>query len=139
MSAADSAIAREIVLSPFGELLGMRIEAAAANRVRVRLPFANHVTTLADVVHGGAIAALVDTAATAAIWSGVERPEVHRGTTIGFSVSYLAAARGEDLVAEARVLRRGGSVSVLDVQVTGEDGELRACATVTYKLSRAQR
>jgi acyl-coenzyme A thioesterase PaaI-like protein len=56
-------------------------------------------------------------------------------TTIGFSIHYLAAGRGRDLLATARVIQRGGSICVVEVDVRGTDATAVSRATVTYKLS----
>jgi uncharacterized protein (TIGR00369 family) len=126
-----------IVGGPFSESLEIRSEEARADYVRMRMPFSMHRTTLGDIVHGGAISALIDTVATAAAWSAVDAPEAYRGTTIGFSVSFLAAARGVDLVAEGRVSRRGRSICFIDVSVRDPRGDPIASGLVSYKLSRS--
>jgi acyl-coenzyme A thioesterase PaaI-like protein len=69
-----------------------------------------------------------------AAWSGADVPGKVRGTTVGLTVSYLAAANGEDLQATATVLRRGQSLTYLDVEVRGASGTLVAKGLVTYKL-----
>src|SRR5262249_26036389 len=109
------------------------------DRVRVRLPYRAALTTIADMIHGGAIASLVDVAATAACWASPSVDPSARGTTIGFSINYLNAARGRDLCATAEVIERGRSISVCDVQVPDGDGGVVARATVTYKLSQEQK
>lgn len=123
-----------IVRSPYGRLLGIEVESVAPDRVCLRLPYRPEVVTVGDVIHGGAISSLVDVAATAAAWSGADPDVAARGTTVGFSVSFLSAARGAHLVAEACVLRRGKAICVCDVTVRGADGEPVAKALVTYKL-----
>ena len=128
-------VAGAIAGSPFGQKLGIVCDEIERDRVRMRLPFSNGVTTVGDMVHGGAIAALVDTAATAAAWANPDLPAGARGTTIGFSLSFLAAGRGEDLVAKAEVIQRGKSICVCDVVVSGASGRVVARANVTYKLS----
>ena len=62
--------------------------------------------------------------------------KVRRGTTVGFTVNYLAAGRGTDLIAEGRVINRGKSLCVCEVKVygAGEEGALVASALVTYKI-----
>jgi uncharacterized protein (TIGR00369 family) len=125
-----------ILDGPFSAALDLRGEEVRPDYVRIRLPFSLRITTLADIVHGGAIGTLIDTAATVAAWSGVDDPEAHRGTTIGFSVSFLAAARGVDLVAEARVTQRGRSICFVDVAVHDTRGTSIATGQVSYKLSR---
>lgn len=123
-----------IVASPLATLLGMELVEVADDLVRVRLPFRPEVTTLGNLVHGGAISALVDVAATAAAWTKADLGRSPRGTTIGFSLNFLAGAVGADIVATARVIQRGRSVQVCDVEVAGAAGETVARALVTYKL-----
>ena len=135
--ARTAAIEQSIVRSPFGSRLGATTEQAEADRVVVRLPWREDNVTVGDTVHGGAIASLIDIAATGAAWSGVDDPAGYRGTTIGLSISFLAAARATDLVAEARVRRRGKSVCFCDVSVRSDAGDEVASAQVTYKLSAA--
>lgn len=123
-----------IVGAPLAALLGMQLVSVADDVVAVRLPFRPEVTTLGDLVHGGAIAALVDVTATAAAWTGADLARSPRGTTIGFSLNFLQGAVGTDLVATARVIQRGKSVQVIEVDVGNEAGAACARATVTYKL-----
>jgi len=123
-----------IVDSPLGRLLGFAVGSIARDRVRVRLPFREAVTTVGDIVHGGAISALIDTAATAAAWSGADLAANPRGTTIALSVNFIAAARGQDITAEARVIQRGRTITVCEVSVDGSDGKRVANALITYKL-----
>ncbi|HVP28294.1 MAG TPA: PaaI family thioesterase [Myxococcota bacterium] len=122
-----------IVHSPFARHLGVACEEIAPDRVRLRLPFARELATIGDLVHGGAIASLCDVAATGACWANAAIAPGSRGTTIGLSLSFLAGARGHDLVAEARVVQRGRSVCVAEVEVRA-GGALVARATATYKL-----
>ncbi|MBX3023518.1 PaaI family thioesterase [bacterium] len=127
-----------IVGAPYARRLGVCLEELVErDRVRVRLPYVEDNTTIADMVHGGAIASLVDVAATAACWASPRVEPGARGTTIGFSINFLAAGRGQDLVATAAVIQRGASIAVCDVAVHGIDGTLAARATVTYKVASA--
>jgi uncharacterized protein (TIGR00369 family) len=131
------AIVRDVIVgSPYGALIGVRLEALERDRVRVRLPFRPALTTVGDVVHGGAIAALVDVAATAAVWSGVDPTQTRRGTTVGLTVNFLAAAHGCVLVATARVVQRGRTVCVCEVVVEDGAGADVARALVTYKVGQ---
>jgi len=138
MAAPNEEIVRQaIVASPLGVLLGVEAVEIAVDRVRVGLPYRNEVTTMGDLVHGGAISALIDIAATAAFWTGADLARNPRGTTIGFSVNFLAPARGQDLVAEAAVVQRGRTISIGEVTVTATDGRAVARALVTYKLDQS--
>jgi uncharacterized protein (TIGR00369 family) len=122
--------------SPFVGHLRMELREIEDDRCVLALPFTDEVVTIGDVVHGGAVAALIDTAAMAAAWSAIEFDgEPPKGTTVGLTVDYLAAARAQELLAEAMVLRRGSSLCFCEVKVRGDaDGKLLASGLVTYKL-----
>lgn len=135
MSADVEAIVRDVIVaSPLGRLLGVDLVSVARDRVVVRLPFKSDVTTVGDLVHGGAIGALVDVTATAAAWSDVDLGRGPRGTTIGLTINYLNGARGCDLVATGTIAQRGKSIVVCEVAVDDGRGTAIARALVTYKL-----
>jgi uncharacterized protein (TIGR00369 family) len=120
--------------SPFVLHLGMGLESIEADRARLAMPYRDELATIGDVVHGGALSALVDTAAMAASWSAHDASGPLRGTTVGLSINFVAAARGQELTADARVIRRGKSLCFCDVDVTDRDGALVAKGLVTYKV-----
>ena len=84
---------------------------------------------------GGVTAALIDKAGTTAAWSYLDIPEGARGATVAMSVNFLEGSVS-DLIAEARTVRRGGSIVVVDVEGRNPDGVMLAKGLVTYKLSR---
>jgi uncharacterized protein (TIGR00369 family) len=127
-------IAQFLLHSPFVRHLGMQLESIEADRARLAMPYREELATIGDVVHGGALSALVDTAAMAASWSAHDASGPLRGTTVGLSVDFVAAARGREVTANARVIRRGKSLCFCDVDVTDAAGELVAKGIVTYKL-----
>jgi uncharacterized protein (TIGR00369 family) len=119
--------------SAFVEHLGIELVAMEPDTARLRLPYAESLPTMGEVVHGGAISSLIDTATAAAAWSGAEVPEKIRASTVGLTVNFLAPAAATDVVADARVVRRGG-VTVIAVDVQDNDGQAIATALVTYRL-----
>jgi len=137
MSEANAAIiAEHIAAAPLAHLLGIALERVEPDLAVLRLPFRDALTTIGDLVHGGAVGALVDVAATAAAWTGARLDAGPRGTTVSLTVNYLAGARGEDLHATARAIQRGRSLVVCEVTVAGSGREV-ARALVTYKLEHA--
>lgn len=120
--------------SPYVKHLGMQLIDIQPGVARLALPFTEEVVTIGTIVHGGAIASLIDTAAMVAAWSDAEIPAKARGTTVNMTVAYLAAAQQEEVQAIARVLRRGRSLVYLDVEVSTASGQLVAKGLVTYKL-----
>lgn len=128
------AVRAGIVRSPYGELLGLELVRLAEGYAEIRMPFRPELVTVGDTVHGGAISALVDTAGTASAWATPSASPEGRGATVGFSLSFMAGARGVDLVAAATVRRRGRQISTSEVSVRDPDGNEVALALVTYKL-----
>jgi acyl-coenzyme A thioesterase PaaI-like protein len=51
--------------SPFVAHLGMRLDRIERDRAELSMPFRQELVTVGEVVHGGAISPLVDTAAMA--------------------------------------------------------------------------
>ena len=120
--------------SPFVGYLSIELVALAPGMATLRLPYDKTVTTIGSVVHGGAIATLIDTAGAAAAWSDAEIPANIRGTTVSLAIAYLAAAEDEDIQAVARVLSRGRSLVYLDIEATTASGKAVAKGLATYKI-----
>src|SRR3954452_257396 len=93
--------------SPFAQQLGLSIEAIEQDRAVLVMPFKPELATMGEMVHGGAIGTLADTAGMCAAWADSTVPEKLAGSTIGMTVDFLAAAVASDLRAEAKVTRRG--------------------------------
>ena len=119
--------------SPFAGELGVRLDHVGDDEAVLVLPFRPELATMGDVVHGGAISTLIDTAGMAAAWADNTEPETLAGSTVGLTVDFLAAARGSDLTARARVLRRGRSLCFCEVDVTDADGERVAKGLMTHR------
>ena len=125
--------AQAVVNDGFSALLGVELTHSAEDQATVRLPYREALGV--GRIHGGAISALIDIAATAAFWSHPALTQGAWGATVDFTVHFLKLAAETDLIAEAKVRRRGGSVCVGDVCVRSADGEEVAAARVTYRLS----
>jgi uncharacterized protein (TIGR00369 family) len=121
--------------SPLVRHLGIELRALEPDRAELALPFNDRLVTVGDVVHGGAIASLIDTAGMAATWADPEvEPDTLAGSTISMNVDYVAAARGRDLLAVATVVRRGRSICFTEVAVSEPDGRLVAKGSVVQRF-----
>lgn len=121
--------------APFAAMLNLKIESAAGGAATVRMPFDLRILNEggpAAPIHGGAIAALADVAACAAVWS---LAETTRTATISMTVNYTGFAVNSDLIARARVKRRGKRIASLSVEVVDASDALIADALVTYKIA----
>jgi uncharacterized protein (TIGR00369 family) len=122
-----------VLASPIARHLGIELVELVQDRAELVMPFDDSLATVGDIVHGGAIATLVDTAGMAATWSDDSVPESLSGSTISLNVDFIAAACGCDLRAVARVLKRGRSLCFTDVTVTGPDDQLVARGSVVQR------
>ena len=118
----------------FADLLGIELVSNGPDHVVVRMPYRAELGI--GRIHGGAISALIDVAATASFWSDPTLKETAMGATVGFTVNFLKLAVNSDLTANATVRRRGGTLCTGDVSVTNEAGDEVAIAVVTYKLTQ---
>jgi uncharacterized protein (TIGR00369 family) len=137
-------LAEEIKTSeqtPMWQTLGITVVDAEDGRARVRLPISPGLGTYGrpDVIHGGAIASLIDAAGGIATRSTRPAEEAPwRGiATTDLSVSYLDAAM-TDLVAEGRVLRVGRTIAFVNVEVRDASEKLVAVGRVTNNIRRAE-
>jgi uncharacterized protein (TIGR00369 family) len=119
--------------SPLVQHLGIELTELWPDTAELRLPWSPQLATMGDTVHGGAIAALLDTAGMAAAWADDKVPESAGGATVSLSVSYTAAARATDLVARARVVRRGRSMCFCEVTVSEPEGRVVAHGTLVHR------
>jgi uncharacterized protein (TIGR00369 family) len=112
----------------------MRLEAIEDGRAELVLPFRPELATMDDIVHGGAIASLIDTAGMAATWSDDSEPSSLAGSTVTLNVNYVSAARGRDLTATASVVKRGRNLVFSEVRVTEPDGRVVATGSVVQRV-----
>lgn len=117
---------------PFVEELGMELTVVDDGYAEGRLPLKDeHSSNPArQIAHGGVTYSLVDTVGGAAVvsLSSTISP------TVDMRIDYLAPATA-DIRAEADVVRMGGSVAVVDVDVYDADDHHVATARGTYKTS----
>jgi uncharacterized protein (TIGR00369 family) len=133
--ATNDAVFGELEQGPFSAALRLKIEARSFGEVTVRMPFGESVLNAGGPgvpIHGGAIAALADFAACAAVWT---MPTTYASATISMTVNYTAPAVRTDLVARARVRRGGKRIASIAVEIRDQQGALIADALVTYKIA----
>ena len=121
--------------APFSTMLGLKIESAANGSASVRMPFDLRLLNEGGPtapVHGGAIAALADVAACAAVWS---LAATTRTATISIAVNYTGFAVSSDLIARAHVKRHAKRIASVSVEVFDASDALIADALVTYKIA----
>jgi uncharacterized protein (TIGR00369 family) len=118
--------------------IGTRVLRAEAGCVWMSVARRPDLVQFNGFFHGGVIAGLADHAAGGAVTTML--PPDRIAVTIGFDVSFLAPADGDEIVAKAQVVRVGGTIGVATVDVTTphHDGA-RACALCVETLRSVRR
>jgi uncharacterized protein (TIGR00369 family) len=128
---ARVARAREAFASvPYARLLGLELGEVSSGAVSIHLEVRDELKQNQGVVHGGAVASLIDTAAAFAVLTQLEISE--RVTTADLTIHYLRPANAGRLTARARIVRGGRRLFVLSVEVTNDQEILVATAVTSY-------
>ena len=120
---------------PYARFLGLQLGKVRQGEVSIHLDIRDELKQNQGVVHGGAIASLIDTASAFAVLSQIDLDE--RVTTTDLTIHYLRPAISGRIVATARIIRGGRRLFVLSVEVLDDGGAHVATALTTYiKIDR---
>ena len=115
-------------------LLGLEVEETRVDYCRMRLPFKAELLHAGGIVHGGAIASLMDAVLVPAV--GAVLGPRDRFSTVDLHVQFIGAVKDEDIVAEGWVTKRGRSVVFCESEAVGAtSGRLIAKSVLTYSVS----
>ena len=126
----ERAIREKFETNHFPKMLGIEIDEVQEGRARLSLEVRKDLLQLQGVMHGGAIASLIDTAVAFAI-VGASEPD-DRFTTVEMKVNYLSAIREGRVIADARLIRDGRRIIVAECDVFDSKGRLAAKGLLTY-------
>jgi uncharacterized protein (TIGR00369 family) len=133
LDSARVARAREAFGSvPYASLLGLELGEISPGTVTIHLQVRDELRQNQGVVHGGAVASLIDTAAAFAVLTQIETHE--RVTTTDLTIHYLRPASSGRLTARARIVRAGRRLFVLSVEVTNHQILVATAVTSYIKL-----
>lgn len=116
----------------FPTIVGLKVEEIKADYARMRLPFRPELEQPAGVVHGGAIATLIDTVVVPAVGGAYDVPVAM--LTLSITVNFVGAVIGEDTVAEGWVERRGRATVFCRVEARTAGRGLVATASLVYTV-----
>ena len=123
-------IQKAIDTVPFARLLGIELGDISSGTATLGLTVRKELMQNHGVVHGGAIASLIDTATAFAILSLLAPKE--RVTTVDLTISYLRPITVGRISAIAKVVRSGRRLFVVSAEVFDKDRKLTATALSTY-------
>lgn len=123
------ALQQLVEVASFPKLIGMRLEAIAIDSATIVLDINQRHFQPFGIVHGGVLAALID---TATFWAAFARiPEDAGLVNIDLKLNYLQPALTGRLRAEGRCIRPGRSISYAEAHIYDEQGALLAHGTST--------
>lgn len=109
---------------------GFALVEAQRGKVVLRMNVNERHLQVHGVVHGGVLAALADTAGGLATYMAC--PRGTRVATIEMKINYLEAVEGGHVIAEAKVVRIGRHIAVVDCDLHDGAGLLVGKALMTF-------
>jgi uncharacterized protein (TIGR00369 family) len=122
--------------------LGERVEQVGKDSIRVRLPYRSEFMGAEPwqdgsgrVFSGPIVMGFADTTMYCCVMAALGADVIP--VMANLNITFLRPARASDLIAEARIVRRGSRLYYLECWLTS-DGEPEPCAhiTSTYRVSR---
>ncbi len=132
----------------FDKTLGVTIASFNPERPRLRFDMRPELIghPVRKVLHGGVIAAVLDTVAGLGLMLAIARDHAHEDTqaqlarfrhmgTIDLRIDYVRPGRGAHFIASAEVLRLGSKVAAVRMDLINDGGELIAAGSAAYMVS----
>lgn len=119
--------------APYHELFGFRLLEWREGFARLAAEAGPHHMNRANVVHGGFVLGLIDQAAAySGLWCSVPG-NARRGMTLALATQFVASVTGGWVVAEARMVGRGGTTFFTRTEVFDAEGRLVATGQGTHR------
>jgi acyl-CoA thioesterase len=115
---------------PYAKFIGLEMGELGDGSATLHLEVREELLQYRKVVHGGAIASLIDTASAFALLTRIELDE--HVTTTDLTIHFLRPITSGRMTATAKIIRGGRRLFVLSVEVTNDRGILAATAVTTY-------
>lgn len=117
----------------FDALIGLEYEVAGPELARGTVEVADHHKQPYGIVHGGVLAAIAESLASAATAAAVI-PEGMIAVGLSNQTSFLRPVTGGTIHAEARRRHRGRTTWVWEVDLTDDEGRLCAIVRMTIAI-----
>ncbi len=128
---------------PFFQLMGFELVDVEPGRARLAMSWRNDLCQPAGIMHGGAIASLVDTAIAHSILLTPQYKEAHkqggRIVSLDLRIKYLRPVSAGKIFCNARVTRMGRQIIHAVADVTDGEGKEVATGDSIYMLVAGER
>jgi uncharacterized protein (TIGR00369 family) len=118
--------------SPYSAALGVVLDEIGEGSARLRLPYSDDNSNPGQVLHGGVAASLAVIGAQTVTRAtlGAESGPWHSASV---QINYLAAARAQEVVANATLLRRGKDLCFVEIDIATLEDKPIAHATAAVR------
>jgi acyl-CoA thioesterase len=116
--------------APFAKLLAIKLVKAESGLCILNMEARKKLHRQDGIVHGGAVATLIDTAAAFAVLTFIELTE--NTVTVDFTIHFLSPIKSGLIEAKAGLLRAGRRIVTVAIEATDEEGNPIATAIATY-------
>ena len=133
----EDKVADSFAQQKFMELLGASITLLEEGICHIILPYREELTQQNKYFHAGVVGTMADTAAGFATYSlkGKDTSVL----TVEYKLNLLSPAKGDTLIAEARIIKGGRTITVAHVDVFVTEGDIKTlCAIATVTLMTKQ-
>jgi uncharacterized protein (TIGR00369 family) len=127
---AAKQLRRRLKENATAQQMGFALVKATRGRVLLRIKVDTRHLQVHGVVHGGVLAALADTAGGLASYMAC--PLGTRVATVEMKINYLEGVERGTVTADAKVVRIGRHLAVVDCNVTDDTRRLVAKALMTF-------
>ena len=118
--------------NPWARRFNVRIEKMEPGFARLVMPFSPDFCHGLKVVQGGIVTSIADAAVAHAIMPMLD--EGQACTTVELKINFLAPVTKEDMVAEARVVKKGRQIVLGEADVKSPEGKHFARVLTTYMI-----
>ena len=131
------ALGRTFRFSNTARQFGFKLESAEPGRAILRMKVLPRHMQIHGVVHGGVLASLADTAGGLAVYLAL--PQGSRAATVEMKMNFLEPVEHGTVFAEARVLRQGKYLAVVECDLRDDRSRLVAKSLMTFSIGLAKR
>lgn len=118
--------------SPFYRYMDMKVVEAGEGRSRLTLQVKEEMKNLYGILHGGAVATILDSSCGIAIGSMLKAGEIV--VTVDMRMNFVSNLRQGTLIGEGRVIHRGKQTGIVEAEVKDDRGNLIAVGMSTHLI-----
>jgi acyl-CoA thioesterase len=114
------------------KLLGIEVINISKGTSQLILRFNKNQLNQNNIIHGGIISSLADSAAAVALLSSIEKGK--NISTIELKINFIRSVKKDSLIADAKIIHKGSKISVVDIDIKNQEEHLIAKCLATFMI-----